>query len=48
MATYANNTIILLPRNDSVETVIFLQTHKNLIDKQLSNWKIKSNSDKSI
>lgn len=48
MATYADDTAILSPGNDPVETVHFLQTHLDLIDEWSSNWKIKINPDKSI
>lgn len=48
MATYADDTAILSPDNDPVETVYFLQTHLDLINEWSSNWKIKINPDKSI
>jgi hypothetical protein len=48
IATYADDTAILSPGKDPVETVRCLQTHLNLIDKWLSNWKIKINPDISI
>jgi hypothetical protein len=48
MATYTDDTAILSSGNDPIETVHFLQTHLDLIDKWSSNCKIKINPDKSI
>jgi len=48
MATYADDTAILSPGNDPVETTFFTNTLKLNRQKWSFNWKIKINLDKSL
>ena len=48
MATYADDTAILCPGNDPVQTSNSLQNHLKLIENWSSKWRIKINPEKSV
>uniref|UniRef100_A0A2S2Q5T5 RNA-directed DNA polymerase from mobile element jockey n=1 Tax=Sipha flava TaxID=143950 RepID=A0A2S2Q5T5_9HEMI len=48
MASYADDTLILSPGNDTAQSSIFLQNHLNLIENWATKWRIKINPEKSV
>jgi len=48
IVSYADDTAILSPGNDPMQSSAFLQNHLNLIENWSTKWHIKINPEKSV